>query len=198
MGFFPTSSEDVVPPDQEPRVVGIDEDDAKLLLNVLSSEPTREVFQEIQKSPAPASELAESMGTSVQNISYHLDKLLDADAIEVVETLYSERGREMDVYATSAEPIVIIGNSEPDDDLKANLSRLLGAVGLLAIVSVIIQSMVPSQAPPASSTSGSYGIAPTATAPPIGMYVFVAGLLVLVSAFIVWYLRRNRTIRSIT
>jgi DNA-binding transcriptional ArsR family regulator len=191
MSFFSSDREDVTRSQCEPRVIDLGDDDAGELLQSLSSDTAQLIVQELEDSPRPPSELADALDTSVQNVHYHLDRLSSAGVVEVVDTAYSKRGREMEVYAPAADPLVIVGSSQSADGLKSALSKLLGAIGLLGILSVLVQWLVPSPADPAIPPGASYGAPPTATAPPIGMYVFVAGCAVIIAIACVWYSRQS-------
>jgi len=129
--------------DAEPRVVGLESDDADDLLSALSSTTARELFAELNEEPNTPSALAERVDTSLQNAQYHLENLEDADLIEVVDTAYSEKGREMDVYAPCDKPLVVFAGSEDESStLKTALSRLLGGIGVLAIGSLLVGRLV--------------------------------------------------------
>jgi DNA-binding transcriptional ArsR family regulator len=138
MSLLPSSPDTTT--QTEPRVVGVDDEDADALLSALSSGTARALLSALHEEPAPPSELAERADTSLQNAQYHLEKLENAGAVEVVDTAYSAKGREMDVYAPADEPLVIFaGEEEKQSTLRSALSRLLGAVGLLAVASLAIQ-----------------------------------------------------------
>ena len=62
---------------------------------------------ELADDPKTASGVAERMGTSVQSVTYHLDRLSDAGVIGPVETWYSKKGKEMTVYGVESEKLVI-------------------------------------------------------------------------------------------
>jgi hypothetical protein len=80
--------------------------------------------------------------TSLQNAQYHLKNLEDADIIEEVDTVYSEKGREMTVYAPASKPLVVFAGDEEDSDgLRATLARLLGAFGAVALASLAVQAV---------------------------------------------------------
>jgi DNA-binding transcriptional ArsR family regulator len=129
--------------DAEPRVVGLESDDADDLLGALSSTTARKLFAELNEEPNTPAALAERVDTSLQNAQYHLEKLEGADLIEVVDTAYSEKGREMDVYAPKDKPLVVFAGSKDDSStLKTALSRLLGGLGLLAVASLIVDRLV--------------------------------------------------------
>jgi len=143
MSLLPSRPDPVPSEDAEPRVIDVDSEDADDVLAALSSKTARELLTELHERPGPPSELAERVDTSVQNAQYHLEKLGNAGAIEVVDTAYSEKGREMDVYAPADEPLVIYaGDEEKGSTLRTALSRLLGALALLAGASLAVQGLV--------------------------------------------------------
>ncbi|MFW5896328.1 MAG: ArsR/SmtB family transcription factor [archaeon] len=141
-GLLPSSSEPELSAD-EPRVIGVDEDDAEDVLAALSSETARSLFAAVHESPATPSELADRTETSLQNAQYHLEKLDDAGLIEVVDTRYSEKGREMNVLGPSGAPVVLFAGGEAEStEVKSALASLLGGVGVLAVASLAVQQVV--------------------------------------------------------
>jgi len=156
MSLLPSSPDTTEPDDAEPRVIDVDSEDADDVLAALSSKTARQLLNELHEQPAPPSELAERVDTSVQNTQYHLDKLRSAGAVEVVDTAYSEKGREMDVFAPSDQPLVIYaGDEDQGSTLRTALSRLLGALGVLAAASLAVQALFGDGLP--WSISGSSG-----------------------------------------
>ncbi|WP_135825201.1 ArsR/SmtB family transcription factor [Halorussus ruber] len=124
----------------EPRVIGVDSDDADDLLSALQSETARDLLGTLYEDPATPSALAEEADTSIQNVRYHLERLDDADLVEVADTIYSEKGREMKVYAPAAKPLVVFAGGEDDaPGLESALSKLLGALGILGLSSLLVQ-----------------------------------------------------------
>ncbi len=134
---------DATPDDREPRVVGVDDEDADALIAALGSETAREILTKLHDEPATKSELAAAVDTSLQNVQYHLAKLDEADLVDVVDTTYSEKGREMDVYAAADEPLVLFaGGSEESSGIKTALLRLLGGYGLIGLSAVAAQRLL--------------------------------------------------------
>ncbi|WP_418284645.1 ArsR/SmtB family transcription factor [Halorubrum sp. DTA46] len=134
---------DATPDDREPRVVGVDEEDADDLIAALGSETAREILTHLHDEPATKSELAAAVDTSLQNVQYHLSKLDGADLVDVVDTTYSEKGREMDVYAAADEPLVLFaGSSEASHGIKSALLRLLGGYGLIGLGALAAQRLL--------------------------------------------------------
>ncbi|MFD1571556.1 ArsR/SmtB family transcription factor [Halorubrum laminariae] len=134
---------DRTPDDQEPRVVGVDDEDADDLIAALGSETARKILTRLHDEPATKSELAAAVDTSLQNVQYHLGKLDDADLVDVIDTTYSEKGREMDVYAAADEPLVLFaGGSESSSGIKTALMRLLGGYGIIGLAAVAAQRVL--------------------------------------------------------
>lgn len=177
MSLLP-SKPDTSSADAEPRVIGVDSDDADDVISALSSETARKLLAELHEDPAPPSELADRVDTSLQNAQYHLEKLQSAGAVSVIDTAYSAKGREMDVYAPADKPLVIFaGDEEETTGLRAALSRLIGGLGILGLGSLIVQQLYGDAteggattgsgpepgAGPATTTEGTAGPATTPT-----------------------------------
>ncbi|WP_435181940.1 ArsR/SmtB family transcription factor [Halorussus sp. AFM4] len=140
--LLPSSPDPSAGDGAEPRVVGVDSDDAEELLAALQSETARDILGALYDDPASPSALAEEVDTSIQNVRYHLEKLTDADLVEVADTVYSEKGREMKVYAPAAEPLVVFAGGDDDaPGVESALSKLLGALGVLGLSSVLVQRL---------------------------------------------------------
>ena len=164
MGLLPSEPE--VASDAGPRVVGVDSDDADDLLSALSSETARRILARLHEDPAPPSRVADRVDTSLQNVQYHLERLEDAGAVEVVGTAYSEKGREMDLYAPADQPLVIFaGREEQSTGIRSALSRLLGGVGALAFGALLVQEAFGEGVLPRFASTGAGGGAADGGAP---------------------------------
>jgi DNA-binding transcriptional ArsR family regulator len=153
--LLPSSPDTSAAEEADPRVIGVDSDDADDLIGALSSGTARELLAALHDDPANPAKLAESVDTTIQNAQYHLEKLEDAGLIEVVDTVYSEKGREMNVYAPSDRPLVVVaGREEETSGLQAALSRLLGALGALAVGSAVVQQVLAGGLLPTMGSSG--------------------------------------------
>jgi hypothetical protein len=93
--------------DRGSRVVSLDTDEAAALCGSLASDTATSILSRLFEEPTTASDLADAVDTSLQNAHYHLDRLREAGLIRVVDTWYSSRGVEMDVYAPTHDEFVI-------------------------------------------------------------------------------------------
>ncbi|KTG11603.1 ArsR family transcriptional regulator [Haloprofundus marisrubri] len=195
----PTASVDR---DLAPKLVGFEDDDAEQILSAVASTTARRVLGVLYDAPTTASEIATQLDSSVQNVSYHLGRLDDAELVEVVETWYSEQGREMDVYAPTNSALVLFAGAERETpSLTTALRRVFGAVGTIGIVSVLVHTRWP-----ASTASPSPRAATPAVQQPDpttwemlvafgagpGGFVLGVGVFVVFSLFLAWYLRTYR------
>jgi len=106
-------------PGNDPQVVNLDDTSSDAVFSVLSSTVARTLLAELYRGPATQSELADSVDTSIQNVSYHLDNLVDAGLVGVVDQWYSEKGREMDVYAPDGGSLVLVVGGAVDLEEEA-------------------------------------------------------------------------------
>jgi len=200
--LLPSNSEPDV--DASPRVVGLDDDDADDLLSALSSATARRVLAALHDEPTNPAALADAVDTSLQNVQYHLERLESAGAVEVVDTVYSEKGREMKVYAPADRPLVVVAADEEETNgLSSALKRLLAGVAVVGVVSLLAQVAIEGF-PFVGQTGGADDYAAqtesmrvaadaaAATGPPPGLLVFLGGVTVLLAWFAVWFVRQRR------
>jgi len=126
----------------DPTVVGLEGEDADRVFDALGSGTSRALLRACYEEGRTRSQLADELGTSVQNVGYHVDKLESAGLLEAVETRYGENGREVTVYEPSKRAVVIAAG-EPGvvDRLAAAVDRLfvpLVLAGLVAMVAGVV------------------------------------------------------------
>jgi DNA-binding transcriptional ArsR family regulator len=183
-----------------PRVIGIDGDDADDLLAAMSSDTARELLATLHEEPAAPSEVADQVGTSLQNAQYHLGKLEDADAVEVVDTVYSEKGREMKVYAPADRPLVVVaGDDDETASLRLALATLLSGFAVVGLLAVLVQYLAPvpgggdgqmAAMTVEQSASAGGGLLPMEVLTEPGVLFFLGGTAALLVGAAVWYVRR--------
>lgn len=138
MGLLPSRVFADPDPD-EPRVLDIEGTDADRAFEALSSETARRILTAIYERPRTPTEVREEVGTTLQNVHYHLDNLESADLIEPAGTGYSETGTEMTVYAPRNEAIVLFAGHDHD---RSRLESLLGRVASMTAVLVAATAFV--------------------------------------------------------
>ncbi|MFC7073095.1 ArsR/SmtB family transcription factor [Halovenus rubra] len=190
--------------DLEPKLVGLEDADSDRILSAISSTTARRILGILYDEPQTASDIAAELDSSVQNVSYHLDRLVDVELVEVVETWYSKQGREMDVYAPTNSTLVLYAGAErATPSLTTALRRVFGAVGVIGLMSVLVHSRWTATQPPARAARTpmnqpeptlweslvSFGTGP-------GGLILGLGLLSVLCLFVAWYWRAYRPTRE--
>ncbi|WP_415381707.1 ArsR/SmtB family transcription factor [Halosimplex sp. TS25] len=139
--LLPFKSEPTRTPD-EPRVLDLDDEATEEALSALSSDTARQILGTLYEEPKTPPEIRDEVGTSLQNVHYHVERLEDAELIQPAGEGYSEKGTEMTIYAPASEALVLFAGREHDRSrLKTALTRLLGAVGLLGLASLAVRRL---------------------------------------------------------
>lgn len=119
----------------EPAVLCLEDDRTDELLESLASETARSIFRELNDRPGTATDVADALGMSVQRVHYHLEALCEVSVVEVVDTCYSEKGREMSVYGPSEVPyLLFLGSADDQPGLQTAFSQLASVVGPPAVI----------------------------------------------------------------
>lgn len=205
MSLLPSRLE-VSPSPDGPKVLDIEGEDAEAAFDALGSETAREVLAAIYDDPRTPPEVRETVGTSLQNVHYHLDRLESAGLIEPAGMGYSEKGNEMTVYGPASEAVVLFAGRDGDGSrLRNMIQRLFGlffAVGVSTLVfAALSEWLTPEPTPqprsedvgmmaepqPAADTAAS-GVA---ALDPV-MAFFLGGCAVVAAVGLVWALSEYR------
>ena len=125
-----------------PRVCRLDSESATDVIDAISSDSARLILAELHEEPRPVSALADELGVSIPSIEYHIENLLEAGIVREVDTIYSEKGKEMSVYGPADDPLVFVGDDEGADLARFVVSRVSAAVVAVAVVSLAVQWLV--------------------------------------------------------
>ncbi|WP_415383086.1 ArsR/SmtB family transcription factor [Halosimplex sp. TS25] len=121
--------------DATPRFVELGSEEEDRVFDALSSETARRIYRALHEEPRTPSALAAATEKSVQTVSYHLTKLESATLIEPVGTHYSEKGKEMTVWAPAQGAVVI---AEETEHARRSLEEYLGATAGLVAASAVL------------------------------------------------------------
>lgn len=169
----------------EPTIAGIEGEDADQLFDALGSETSRAVLAACYEEGRTRSELADGLETSIQNVSYHVDKLESAGLLEAVETRYGENGSEVKVYEPSKEAIVIAaGETGLVEHITEAIERLFAPIVLVGLLSMVVGVLA--RGPERIGMLGDSGTPAGTTATQVGFLAavttFLCGMLVVLVA----------------
>lgn len=139
--LFPIINKVEVDDERAPFLLDIRNDEADMVFSALASSTSRNILAILYEEPTTASQLAQHIDTTLQNIQYHLRNLTEAKLVEVVDTWYSERGTKMKVYAPSGGAMILFAGAQPTDQLRQQLKRLFGGGLILGFSVVLLRSI---------------------------------------------------------
>jgi DNA-binding transcriptional ArsR family regulator len=203
MGLLPRRVEPEERPDAA-KVLDVSGEEASATFDALGSETARRIMAAVYEQPRTPVEIREEVGTSLQNVHYHLDKLADADLVKEAGVGYSEKGNEMTVYAPASEAVVLFaGQDHERSRLERLVGRVLGLYFLLALATVafyyvrqwLVEPPTESTAVSLDAQAGAERVGDAATTAANGgggldptVVFFLGGLVALCGVTAYWYL----------
>jgi len=198
-------SQEETPPD-DPQVFGLEEESTEKAMDALASGTARELFAAINEETRTPTELRDAIGTSLQNVHYHLENLESAGLIRPVGTRFSEKGTEMTVYGPASEAVVFMAGDDEDVSLlRRALARVVGGLGVLAAASLAVSYLFGGRARTFTGEEGERGVDVAAESPQTaaegagaatgldpGLVFFLGGVFVLAIVGAWWLYRETR------
>ncbi len=117
---------------------------AQRIARAMASQTANAIIQAFGSGPLTSSEVARSMAIPITTATYHIDNLLNAGLIEVMETRWSEKGREVKVYGLANQVVII---APPESDLRAVLKKYATLFGIVVLASVGLWGILPALLP---------------------------------------------------
>lgn len=116
---------------------------AQKIAKAMASPTAGDLFNTLSDGPLTATALAERTGFPLTTVKYHLNNLLDADLIEVVDSRWSEKGREMKIYGVKDQVVVLAPRKRPDvRQIVERYGVIAGAVAIGCGVVLTIPNMI--------------------------------------------------------
>ncbi|WP_129597887.1 ArsR/SmtB family transcription factor [Methanohalophilus profundi] len=96
-------------------------EDSRKITQTLSNEKSLKILELLARQPMSATSIAEELDMPLTTIKYNLDGLLESELIQVKETKWSRKGREIKIYEPMQKMIVVVPGSS-----KTDRSSILG------------------------------------------------------------------------
>jgi DNA-binding transcriptional ArsR family regulator len=127
---------------------------AQKIGRAISSQTANDILQLISDEPRTASELTDTLHIPMSTIKYHLDNLLSAGLLEVTETRYSVKGREIKVYAVRNQLVIVAPKLA---NLRSILLKYASLFGVVILATLVMLAVLPLfHAPPVSMGAPSF------------------------------------------
>ncbi len=103
---------------ERPAVMGLDDPAIEILGSVLANETGRRVLAALASGPKSPSDIARELGLPLTTVKHHVDRLVSAGIVQLVETSPGRKGRKR-IYALRSPALVIIPSSSEGAAIRA-------------------------------------------------------------------------------
>ncbi|NQE04746.1 hypothetical protein C5S32_02640 [ANME-1 cluster archaeon GoMg1] len=114
--------------DEKLLILPLNDKNSKKITQIISSDTARNILEAVTSEPLSTSEIAEKLGIPLSTVQYNLDKLNDAGLVKVERTKYSEKMKEVKIYAPQRKFVVIVPEKTGRKDVIATLKRYLTVI----------------------------------------------------------------------
>ncbi len=118
-------------------LLSLEDDKAKKLANVISSDVCRKLLDHLAKKESTESELSKELSIPISTVHYNLKQLVDAGLVKNDEFHYSEKGKEVNHYSLVNKYIIIAPKNT--ENIAAKIKRIIPAFLAVAVTGAIVQ-----------------------------------------------------------
>jgi DNA-binding transcriptional ArsR family regulator len=120
---------------------------AQKIAKAMASPTAGDILQAMKDGPKTSTDLADQLHLPMSTVKYHIGNLLEAGVLEVSETRYSVKGREVKVYTLKDQLLIVAPRNTSIRSLLLKYASIF-SVFLLATLVVVAMTPIISQAPP--------------------------------------------------
>ncbi len=120
---------------------------AQKIAKAIASRTAGEILQLLKDGGHASTQIAEALEIPITTVQYHLENLVDAGIITIVERRWSQKGREVKVYGLRDQMLIVVPHG---GDLKGILLRYASLFAVVILASIVLALLGPSFAPVAS------------------------------------------------
>jgi len=108
---------------------------AQKIARAISSQTAGEVLSLMKEGTLTSTELARRLNLPLTTVQYHLENLVDAGMISVVEKRWSRKGREIKVYGLRNQLLIVTPRT---GDVRTLLLKYASLFGIFVVAGVVI------------------------------------------------------------
>jgi predicted transcriptional regulator len=108
-------------------------------MQIISNDTARQIIELLADAPLSASDIAERLQAPLTTITYNLENLESVGLVKVERIKYSEKGREVKIYAPVRKLIVVVPEKMDRKSLTDVLRKYLGVILTAVLASSLIE-----------------------------------------------------------
>ncbi len=115
-------------------MVSLEEQKSKELAQVISNDTSRKILASLGKKESTETELSKQLNIPLSTVHYNMKQLTKTGLVQAKEFVYSEKGKEVNIYSIVKKLIVIAPSG---NDFKSSLKTLL-SISLISLGAAFI------------------------------------------------------------
>jgi DNA-binding transcriptional ArsR family regulator len=120
---------------------------AQKIGRAMASRTAGEILQLLKNGSETATHIAEALSIPITTVQYHLENLVDAEIITIVERRWSQKGREVKVYGLREQMLIVVPRG---GDLKGILLRYASLFSVVMVATLVLALAGPAFLPAAA------------------------------------------------
>ncbi len=126
------------PADEKLLILPLGEE-SKKITQVITNDTARQVIELLADAPLSASDIADRLKVPLTTIAYNLENLEDVGLVKVERIKYSEKGREVKIYAPVRKLIVVVPEKTDRNSVGDVIRKYLGIILATVLASSFIE-----------------------------------------------------------
>lgn len=114
-------------------------EESKKITQVISNDTARQIIELLADAPLSANDIAQRLQAPLTTITYNLENLESVGLIKVEKIKYSEKGREVRIYAPVRKLIVLVPEKTDRNSINDILRKYLGIILTAFFASSLIE-----------------------------------------------------------
>src|SRR5659263_183654 len=114
-------------------------EESRKITQVISNDTARHIIELLADAPLSASDIAQRLQAPLTTIAYNLENLKSVGLVKVERIKYSEKGREVKIYAPVRKLIVVVPEKTDRRSVADLLRKYLGVILAAVLASSLIE-----------------------------------------------------------
>lgn len=120
-------------------------EESKKITQVISNDTARRIIELLADSSLSASDISQHLNAPLTTIIYNLENLENVGLVKVEKIKYSEKGREVKIYAPVRKLIVLVPEKTDRKSVADLIRRYLGVILAASLASGLIELLTKNQ-----------------------------------------------------
>jgi DNA-binding transcriptional ArsR family regulator len=112
---------------------------AQKIAKAISSPTAGDILNQMKEGGHTATQLSESLDLPLTTIQYHLENLVGADMLDVIEKRWSKKGREIKVYGLRNQVVIV---APRPGDVRSLLLKYASLFAIVILAGVVLFTLL--------------------------------------------------------